>query len=248
MRPARGHDFASITACFLCFKQGFSSPAVPQQEKERMARMRILAVMVALAALGASAMATVDDPTLDCLSEDNERRISGCSALLDTPGLPDEQRSLAFGMRALAYSLLGIFDMALSDYDAALKIKPDFPLALNNRAWAYYKLGRPADGVADVEKALELSPGSPYALDTRAHIRQTQGDAKAALADYELAMRVGGERIVRMYQCGLRSQGLYFGAVDGIYSAAVGEAMRVCTGNRQCDPLPSDSECRPEVS
>ena len=42
----------------------------------------------------------------------------------------------------------------LADYDAALKIKPDFPLALNNRAWAYYKLGRPEDGVADVEKAL----------------------------------------------------------------------------------------------
>ena len=151
---------------------------------------------MAVAAFGAAAMATVDDPTLDCLSEDNERRISGCSAMLDTPGLPDDQRSLAFGMRALAYSLLGVFDKALSDYDAALKIKPDFPLALNNRAWAYYKLGRPADGVADVEKALELSPGSPYALDTRAHIRQAQGDAKAALADYELAMRVGGERIV----------------------------------------------------
>jgi tetratricopeptide (TPR) repeat protein len=213
-----------------------------------MARSGILAVVLAVTVFGASAMATVDDPTLDCLSEDNERRISGCSAMLDTPGLPDDQRSLAFGMRALAYSLLGIFDKALSDYDAALKIKPDFPLALNNRAWAYYKLGRPTDGVADVERALELSPGSPYALDTRAHIRQAQGDAKAALADYDLAMRVGGERIVRMYQCGLRSQGLYFGALDGVYSSAVGRAMRECTGNRQCDPLPSDAECRPEVS
>ena len=30
-------------------------------------------------------------------------------------------------MRALAYSLFGVFDKALSDYDAALKIKPDFP-------------------------------------------------------------------------------------------------------------------------
>src|SRR5262245_13479163 len=121
-----------------------------------MARVGIIAVMVALLALGTAARATVDDPTLDCLSDDNERRITGCTTMLDTPGLPDDQRSLAFGMRALAYSLLGIFDKALSDYDAALKIKPDFPLALNNRAWAYYKLGRPSDGVADVEKALEL--------------------------------------------------------------------------------------------
>jgi tetratricopeptide (TPR) repeat protein len=213
-----------------------------------MAYARIIAATAALLALGAVALATVDDPTLDCLSEDNERRISGCSTMIDTPGLPDDQRSLAYGMRALAYSLLGIFDKALEDYDAALKIKPDFPLALNNRAWAYYKLGRPEDGVADVEKALELSPGSPYALDTRAHIRQSQGHAEAAFADYELAMRAGGERIVKMYQCGLRSQGLYFGAVDGAYSSTFVQAMRTCTGNPQCDPLPSDSECRPEVS
>ena len=136
---------------------------------------------------------------------------------------------------------LGIFDKALSDYDAALKIKPDFPLALNNRAWAYYKLGRPSDGVADVERALELSPGSPYALDTRAHIRQAQGDAKAALADYDLAMRVGGERIVRMYQCGLRSQGLYFGALDGVYSSAVGQ--RHARVHRQSPMRPAALRC-----
>ncbi len=209
---------------------------------------RILAAMAAVLAFGAAALATVDDPTLDCLSEDNGRRISGCSAMIDTPGLPDDQRSLAYGMRALAYSLLGIFDKALADYDEALKIKPDFPLALNNRAWAFFKLGRPGDGLSDVQKALNLSPGSPYALDTRAHIRQALGDATAALEDYELAMQVGGERIVKMYQCGLRSQGIYFGAIDGVYSSSVRQALRACTGNRQCDPLPSDSECRPEVS
>ena len=197
---------------------------------------------------GVAALATVDDPMLDCLSEDNQRRISGCSTLIDTPGLPEEQRSLAHGMRALAYSLLGLFDKALQDYDEALKINPDYPLALNNRAWSYYKLGRPRDGIADVEKALQISPASPYALDTRAHIRQALGDANAAFDDYDLAMRAGGAPIVKMYQCGLRSQGLYFGAVDGVYSTSVEKAMRSCTGNRQCDPLPSDSECRPEVS
>ncbi len=206
------------------------------------------AALAALAFGTAVALATVDDPTLDCLSEDNERRISGCSTLIDTPGLPEEQRSLAYGMRALAYSLLGLFDKALADYDSALEIKPDFPLALNNRAWSYFKLGRPRDGLGDVEKALQLSPGSPYALDTRAHIRQALGDTKAAFDDYELAMRSGGSSIVKMYQCGLRSQGLYFGAIDGVYSSSVQQAMRTCTGNRQCDPLPSDSECRPEVS
>ena len=119
------------------------------------------AAAVMLGFLGVAALATVDDPMLDCLSEDNQRRISGCTTLIDTPGLPQEQRSLAHGMRALAYSLLGLFDKALQDYDEALKINPDYPLALNNRAWSYYKLGRPRDGIADVEKALQISPGQP---------------------------------------------------------------------------------------
>ena len=70
----------------------------------------------------------------------------------------------------------------------------------------------------------------------------------AALADYELAMQFGGTRIVKLYQCGLRSQGLYFGAVDGNYSQAVRNAMHTCANNRACDPLPSDAECKPEVS
>ena len=208
----------------------------------------IFAALLALGLGGTVARATVDDPTVDCLSDDNQRRLNGCSALLNTPGLPKSERSMALSMRALAYSLLGMFDKALADYDEALTITPDFPLALNNRAWSYYKLGRPADGIGDVERALQLSPGSPYALDTRAHIRQSMGDANAALADYEMAMRAGGANIVRMYQCGLRAQGLYFGAVDGVYTPGLQQAMRTCSGNRQCDPLPSDSECRPEVS
>ncbi len=56
-------------------------------------------------------------------------------------------------------------------------------------------------------------------------------------------MRVGGERIVKMYQCGLRSQGLYFGAVDGVYSAIVRQAharrARVIANAIRSRPIPS---------
>jgi tetratricopeptide (TPR) repeat protein len=208
----------------------------------------IAAVAALLVGSGAGALATAGDPTLDCLSDDNARRISGCSALIETPELEPEQRSLAYGLRALAYSLKGQFERALGDYDKAIGLNPDFVAALNNRAWAYFKLGRAPDGLDDVERALKLAPGSPYALDTRAHIRQAEGDAEAALSDYELAMRLGGGRVVRMYQCGLRSQGLYFGSIDGLYSSAVSRALRVCVGNQGCDPLPADEDCTPSVS
>lgn len=193
-------------------------------------------------------MATTSAAKVDCHSDDNERRIEGCSILIETPGLPSDELSLAYAMRALAYSLVGYFDKGLQDYDAALAITPDFPLALNNRAWSYYKLDRAAEGVADVEKALKLEPGSPFALDTRAHIRQSLGQSEAAYEDYNLAMRRGGKSMVKMYQCGLKANGLYFGAVDGARSETLLQALRTCSRMRQCDPLPADAECQPEVS
>jgi tetratricopeptide (TPR) repeat protein len=215
------------------------------------ANMRVLRQIVAFAAplaLGSAALATVIDPSADCLSDDNERRISGCSAMIETPGLPREQLSVAYGLRALGYSLKGWFDQAVADYNKAIDLNPDFAAALNNRAWAFYKLGRPQQGAPDVERALRLVPDNPYALDTRAHIHQSAGEGAAALSDYELAMRYGGEEIVRLYQCGLRSQSLYFGPLDGIYSSDVKRALHVCINRHGCDPLPADEDCRPSVS
>ena len=70
--------------------------------------------------------------------------------------------------------------------------------------------------------------------------RISASNAAAALSDYELAMRYGGETIVKMYQCGLRSQSLYFGALDGVYSSDVKRALHVCINRKGCDPLPGD--------
>ncbi len=155
---------------------------------------KVVAVLAVLAvSCGAGGVAVAGDPLVDCLSDDNGRRIEGCSAMIDDPQVAPEQRSFAYGMRALAYSLRGGFDQALADYDRAIDLNPDYAVALNNRAWVYFKLGRGEEGERDVERALQLSPGSPYALDTRAHIRQADGDAEAALADYQRAMRNGGD-------------------------------------------------------
>ncbi len=209
---------------------------------------RIAGLAASLFLGGAVAVAADSDPTIDCLNGDGERRIEACSEMIASPELPPEQRSLAYGLRALAYSLRGNYEQALDDYDMAISLKPDFAVALNNRAWAYYKLGRGSEGRRDVERALKLAPGSPFALDTRAHIRQSEGDADAALADYRGAMRNGGYRIIRLYPCGLRAQGLYFGALDGVLSRALDRALETCVGSPHCDPLPADEACLPSVS
>ncbi len=204
----------------------------------------LAALIVALAApflLPAPASA---GPAEDCSSEDNEKRIAGCTELLMQEGLDPNTAALAYSLRALAYSIKGQYDQAIPDYDRALSLNPNFAVALNNRAWAMFKSGHAEAGLNDVERSLVLSPGSPHALDTRAHIKQFTGRPAEAIADYDLAMRLGGEKIVKLYQCGLQSQGMYDGDIDGVLSDALRAALRKCVMSGSCDPLPPDEECR----
>lgn len=179
----------------------------------------------------------------ECFGTDTTRRIEACTQLLETP-LPPAERSYAYAMRALSYSLQGLYDQAIPDYNNAIEISPDFAVALNNRAWAYFKSGKIAKAEPDVRRALELAPRSPHALDTRAHVRQSRGDVTGALDDYNAAMQFGGTRMVKLYQCGLQAHGLYDGGLSGIISENLRGALETCVKNPQCDPLPADEECR----
>jgi tetratricopeptide (TPR) repeat protein len=196
----------------------------------------------------AAASGASSNTIAECFSENNERRIAGCSELIDNPSLDPGTKSLAYAMRALALALKGSLEQALPDYDMAIKLDPASAMALNNRAWVLYKMNRLSEGMTDVERSLTLSPASPHAHDTRAHIRQALGERTAALRDYEQAMRYGGEHLVKLYQCGLEANGVYNGPIDGLYTRDVRKALEACVASDSCDPLPADEECRAATS
>ncbi len=208
----------------------------------------LLRIIVALALAAGFAVSARADSATDCFSEDIDRRIEGCTALIERRDNSVADLSMAYAMRALAFSLKGRYDTAVRDYDAAIAMKPDFAVALNNRAWAYFRWGKPSTGLPDVEKSLQLSPTSPHALDTRAHIRQALGDPRAALQDYDMAMWYGGARMIKLYQCGLTEARLYTGEIDGVLRPELKEALEQCVGDRTCDPLPADEHCRAATS
>ena len=217
--------------------------------------MRPLRIAIVACTLWAAALssppvsATSAEEHPECFGGDHgERRISGCTDLIQRPGIDAATRSEAFAMRALSYSLKGQYETAIRDYDQAIRIRPDFAIALNNRAWAYFKWGRGEHGLDDVERSLRLDPSSYHSFDTRAHIRQWMGDTTAAMRDYEIAMRLGGERFIKLYQCGLAQAKLYSGPADGRYTQEVRQALLACVQRRDCDPLPPDEDCQPTTS
>jgi tetratricopeptide (TPR) repeat protein len=206
---------------------------------------RFIAGCVFLAALAGALRA---DDALNCFGDGIERRISGCTALIERRDPSVSDLSSVYAMRALAYSLKGQYETAINDYDVAINMRPDFAVALNNRAWAYFRWGKAATGLPDVEKSLKLSPTSPHSLDTRAHIKQELGEPKEALRDYTKAMFFGGQQMIKLYQCGLTEAGLYKGEVDGVWRRELQTAMEQCVLDRKCDPLPADEQCRAATS
>jgi tetratricopeptide (TPR) repeat protein len=215
-----------------------------------MPQLRLTFIAGLLAVSTATAALADDKQTAarECFEGDNMRRIEACSDLLQTENLAPEVAALAYATRALAFSLRHEFDKALPDYDRALRIKPNFAVALNNRAWALFRSGSLEAGLADVQRSLALSPDSAHALDTRAHILQSQGKIEEALRDYHRAVRYGGSDMVKLYQCGLQAHGLYTGDIDGRFSDDLNKALETCVADRNCDPLPADEECRKVTS
>jgi tetratricopeptide (TPR) repeat protein len=206
----------------------------------------ILAALCFCTAL--AAVARADSSAADCLSDDNERRIAGCTVIIENPGTTPLDRSNALAMRGLALSIKGLLDRAIGDFDASLAINPNSASALNNRAWVYFRAGRGREGLPDIEKSLMLNGDSEHSWDTRAHIRQMMGNFDDAIRDYEMAIHLGGERMIKLYQCGLAERGLYRGQMDGVYSAEMKSAMHTCVRDRECDPLPADEQCKVPMS
>lgn len=210
-------------------------------------RWSVLAFVFAF--LAGSVVATAAEDLHECDKAESDRRIRACTELIETPGVGLARLATAYASRALAYSLRGEYESSIRDYDKAIGLVPDYPVALNNRAWAYFKWGRAAQGMPDVERSLALDPLSSHSLDTRAHIHQTLGNAEQAMRDYEAAMYTGGQRMVTLYQCGLKMNRLYSGPNDGVIRAELMSAMKACVAKgAACDPLPPDEECREAVS
>jgi len=207
-----------------------------------------LAIALAIALGNFDAGPALASAQNDCFSQDNARRISGCSEIIDDPSTAARLRSRAYAMRALAYAMTGDYIRSIPDYDAALQINPDFAVAWNNRAWSLFKSGQPLRALPNVERSLGLSPFSAHSYDTRAHIRQVTGHPQKALKDYKMAIRLGGRRLTRLYQCGLQERGLYQGLLDGIDRPSLQSALKTCVASKTCDPLPDDENCRQATS
>jgi tetratricopeptide (TPR) repeat protein len=98
---------------------------------------------------------------------------------------------------AVAHNALGTlyleqkrFDDATAEFNAALRLDPRMPSAMNNQAYAYAEKGeRLNDALALVTRALQVSPNNPNYLDTRGWVLFKLGKVEEAVTALESAAK-----------------------------------------------------------
>lgn len=137
------------------------------------------------------------DPLADCNSDEDTRRLAGCSALIAQGDLPSVSLAMAYSRRSDAHLAAQDFDKAITDRSAASTHEPN-DADLKKRLIHAYGL-RAADrraigdldgAIADYTEAVRLDPQHHEFLAARSVVNLQKADYEGAIADLETASRL----------------------------------------------------------
>ena len=72
--------------------------------------------------------------------------------------------------RGQTYRLMGHYDQALTDFNQAIELNPQYHWAIASRGETYRLMGRYEQALADFNQAIELNPQSDWAIAHRGQI------------------------------------------------------------------------------
>ena len=117
-----------------------------------------------------------------------------CTQALETEYLNSRDRAGTYVNRGVLRLRRGSYSEATSDFNQAVRLKPDMGEAYVNRAAASIGQRRYADGLPDINKGLELGVHEPAkAYYNRALAYEGLDDAKSAYFDYQKALEINPE-------------------------------------------------------
>lgn len=95
-----------------------------------------------------------------------------------------------YNMRGSAYFDKGEFDIAIADFNDALRIGPPSGIIFHNRGNAWRSKGEYAKAIGDYDAAIKADPKQAYSYQNRGSAKQAIGDLDGALADINEAIRL----------------------------------------------------------
>ena len=118
-------------------------------------------------------------------------QIEGCSALIASGQEAPQTVAVAHNNRANAYVMKGEYDLAIKDYNEAIKLVPNSASYLNNRGVAYKKKAEYDRALEDFDQSIRLNPAYAGAFANRAGTYVHKAEYERAAHDYDEAIRLG---------------------------------------------------------
>lgn len=120
----------------------------------------------------------------------DDQTITGCGALIKSGKENKHNLVIDYNNRGLAYFNKRDFNNAIIDYNAALKIDPNFAQAYNGRCAARNAKGDAMNAIADCDQAIQIDPNFAYAYSNRGLAKRARGDTKGGDADIAKAQQL----------------------------------------------------------
>jgi tetratricopeptide (TPR) repeat protein len=117
-------------------------------------------------------------------------RIGGCTAMIESGKFTGKDLAIIFNLRGKAHADRSDIELAVTDYDQAIRLDPQYALAFTNRGRVYFKKKEYVLAIEDYAKSAALDPNNadPWAY---------QGDAYYDMGQTEQAIESFAEAIKR---------------------------------------------------
>ncbi len=127
----------------------------------------------------------------DARSQD---RLTAATALLkrveQSPTFSQDVRAQIYSDRGSAYLRLKEYEQAVSDFNSALALNPEYARAYGRRGLAYRFLKDYQRAIADFDHAIELNPQDTWAYEQRGRVYRKLRNYQQALADCDHAVKL----------------------------------------------------------
>ena len=117
-------------------------------------------------------------------------QISGCTAVLQSDGVSEGNRAVAYVNRGMGYAGKKDYDRAIADFNEAIRINPNFAIAYNNRGSAVQSKGDYDRAIADYSEAIRINPNYAVAYSNRGNLFEARGRRDEAIADFRRALAI----------------------------------------------------------
>jgi len=149
------------------------------------------ALLLVLVLLAQAAPSSRDNDWAACRNADVDARIKGCTALILAASESPHDLAEAYHNRGNANRAKKLFDLALQDYNNAIRLNPSFTEAMGDRAIVLVVMARYAEAIPDFTQVIDGDPANVDALYDRGIAYEAMGLADLAIDDFSVAIARG---------------------------------------------------------